>query len=491
MSEIRSYGEKKEMLLEGGGAYLEEGQCDSGIEFSRSLHGQPGEAELRSPAAGRTPLDKLPGSPSQGKEEPADERLDSSYGSSSIVESLTGLQGEPSPEKEEDDEEEEEERLRQQLLETLAFLSEDGDTCDPAGISAYEFVFQLDIGYPMLVDQRYGGPVTFLPQKFKVLDQLQEGEESHGALSQWLGLTTELDTLLFLKRDPEGHLTSPELHINVFFAKLNKKCKASVDSDYSNVLQMFSNDDMLLHLAIIHCMPSIAFCCIAQMPVKVLEFQNDLFQTPLHLSVYLEQFEVVKALILKGVNTALQDRNGNTALHLACEQQSLECVELLLPLKKPISEMQTRKTLQDLQLQNWQGLTCLHISTLKGNLQLMALLVQNGADINVQDGTSGKTPLHLAVENHDEMAVRHLLRLGAQVDSQMYNGCTPLHLAVGRNNATIAAILCHSGADTLLRNMENETAQDLADGNDDILTLLPFDDLKISGKPVMCSSRTS
>lgn len=50
----------------------------------------------------------------------------------------------------------------------------------------------------------------------------------------------------------------------------------------------------------------------------------------------------------------------------------------------------------------------------------------------------------------------------------MYNGCTPLHLAVGRKDAAIAAILSHSGADTLLRNMENETAQDLADGNDDV-----------------------
>lgn len=91
-----------------------------------------------------------------------------------------------------------------------------------------------------------------------------------------------------------------------------------------------------------------------------------------------------------------------------------------------------------------------------------------------QDGTSGKTPLHLAVENHDEMAVRHLLQLGAQVDSQMYNDCTPLHLAVGRNDAVIAAILCDSGADTLLRNMENETAQDLADGNDDVRDFLEW-----------------
>ncbi|XP_042301680.1 NF-kappa-B inhibitor epsilon isoform X3 [Sceloporus undulatus] len=247
--------------------------------------------------------------------------------------------------------------------------------------------------------------------------------------------------------------------------------------------------DRLLHLAIIHCVPSIALCCIAELPVEALEIQNDLFQTPLHLSVYLEQFIVVEALVLKGVNTALQDRSGNTPLHLACEQQSVECAQLLL-MQEPISDKnkEAKKTPQDLQLQNWQGLTCLHISTLKGNLQLMTLLVKNGADINVQDGTSGKTPLHLAVENHDEMAVKQLLRMGAQVDAQMYNGCTPLHLAVGRKDTTIATILCHSGADTLLRNMEDETAQDLADGNDDILTLLPFDDLKISGKPVVCSS---
>jgi len=86
----------------------------------------------------------------------------------------------------------------------------------------------------------------------------------------------------------------------------------------------------------------------------------------------------------------------------------------------------------------------------------------------LQEGTSGKTPLHLAVECHNRRAVQFLLRNGAYVDAQMYNGCTPLHLAVGRKDAAIAAILSHSGADTLLRNMENETAQDLADGNDDV-----------------------
>lgn len=54
------------------------------------------------------------------------------------------------------------------------------------------------------------------------------------------------------------------------------------------------------------------------------------------------------------------------------------------------------------------------------------------------------------------------------MDTAMFNGCTPLHLAVGRRDATIANILCQSGADTMLRNVEDETALDLADGNDDV-----------------------
>uniref|UniRef100_A0A669NYT0 NFKB inhibitor epsilon n=1 Tax=Phasianus colchicus TaxID=9054 RepID=A0A669NYT0_PHACC len=246
---------------------------------------------------------------------------------------------------------------------------------------------------------------------------------------------------------------------------------------------------------------------------------GDLALTPLHLAVYLEQPSVVQALIHKGVNPGLQDRNGNTPLHLACEQQRLRCAQQLLQ-----GTAEPPGHLQDLQLQNWQGLACLHISTLKGNIQMMSLLLQSGANIDVQEGTSGKTPLHMAVECHNRSAVQFLLHNGAYVDAQMYNGCTPLHLAVGRKDAAIAAILSHSGADTLLRNMENETAQDLADGNDDVseasgdaessvgmlglqgggtdttgmltaphswllqlLALLPFDDLKISGKPVVCS----
>lgn len=75
-----------------------------------------------------------------------------------------------------------------------------------------------------------------------------------------------------------------------------------------------------------------------------------LLQTPLHLAVYLEQPSVVQALIHKGVNPGLQDRNGNTPLHLACEQQRLCCAQQLLQ-----GTAEPPGHLQDLQLQNWQG----------------------------------------------------------------------------------------------------------------------------------------
>uniref|UniRef100_A0A7N4NZS4 NFKB inhibitor epsilon n=1 Tax=Sarcophilus harrisii TaxID=9305 RepID=A0A7N4NZS4_SARHA len=238
----------------------------------------------------------------------------------------------------------------------------------------------------------------------------------------------------------------------------------------------------LLHLAVIHEAPTVLLCCLALLPQEVLDIQNDLFQTALHLAVYLDQPHTVRALVQKGASRTLQDRHGDTALHLACQHQHLDCARYLLEATSDRGRSQHHHP--ELRLQNWQGLACLHLATLQRNRQLMELLLQNGADVDIQEGTSGKTALHLAVETQDRALVRFLLRAGAQVDARMHNGCTPLHLAAGRHLSGIAATLCQAGADSLLRNVEDETPQDLAE---DPLTLLPFDDLKISGKPLLCT----
>ncbi|XP_019953294.1 NF-kappa-B inhibitor epsilon [Paralichthys olivaceus] len=237
--------------------------------------------------------------------------------------------------------------------------------------------------------------------------------------------------------------------------------------------------DTFLHLAIIHEDDFITQHLIELFPKEVLDIQNNLYQSPLHLATYLNLTDVVKKLVEKGASLELQDQDGNTALHVACQHGQTECANEMT------RDVSPSKLAPVLETQNWRGLACLHLAALNRQHLIMNFLMKKGADLNIQEGTSGKTALHLAVELHDITSVKLLLSRGANVDAAMFNGCTPLHLAVGRQDASIANLLCQAGADTMLRNMEDETALDLADGNDDILALFPFDDIQISGRSVV------
>ncbi|XP_008395712.1 NF-kappa-B inhibitor epsilon [Poecilia reticulata] len=251
-------------------------------------------------------------------------------------------------------------------------------------------------------------------------------------------------------------------------------------SEQDNLLTTITEDgDTLLHLAIIHEEIFISQELIQLFPKEALDIQNNLYQSPLHLATYLNLTHVVTTLMKKGASLELQDQDGNTPLHVACQHGQLECVTEMTRDLPPSSLAPV------LQTQNWRGLTCLHLSALNKQHHIMKLLMKKKANLNIQEGTAGKTALHLAVELHDMALVKLLLKEGANVDAPMFNGCTPLHLAVGRQDAQIADLLCQFGADKMLRNMEDETALDLADGNNDILALFPFDDIQISGRSVV------
>ncbi|KAM9551275.1 NF-kappa-B inhibitor epsilon-like [Salvelinus alpinus] len=274
------------------------------------------------------------------------------------------------------------------------------------------------------------------------------------------------------------------------FSEIIEGCNISESGDDSakntefeqkeNLLTNITEDgDTLLHLAIIHEDEHFAHQLIQLFPKDVLDIQNNLYQTPLHLATYLNLSSVVRVLVESGASLDLQDQEGNTPLHMACEQGWAECATEM------IRNVSSSKLAPVLESQNWRGLTSLHLATVNRQHRLMKLLMTKGADLNIQEGTSGKTPLHLAVELHDIVSMTLLLNKGADVDVPMFNGCTPLHLAVARQDAAIANLLCQSGADKMLRNIEDETALDLAGGNDDILALFPFDDIQIQGRSVV------
>ena len=79
----------------------------------------------------------------------------------------------------------------------------------------------------------------------------------------------------------------------------------------------------------------------------------------------------------------------------------------------------------DLNPRNVLERTPLHLSCIRGHLEVSQLLVRSGADVNIQD-FEGNTPLHLAVEQGYLNLVTWLLTKGPDVLLVNKNGKTPI-----------------------------------------------------------------
>lgn len=72
--------------------------------------------------------------------------------------------------------------------------------------------------------------------------------------------------------------------------------------------------------------------------------------------------------------------------------------------------------------------TALHIAARKGNAEMMAFLIKNGAKVDART-TNGMTPLFDAVINSHTGVVELLLAAGADVNAKLDTGETPLVVA--------------------------------------------------------------
>jgi ankyrin repeat protein len=91
----------------------------------------------------------------------------------------------------------------------------------------------------------------------------------------------------------------------------------------------------------------------------------------------------------------------------------------------------------------------LHNAAMNGHIEVAEILLANGADINAK-GTDEAAPLHTAVSNNQLAMVKWLLSKGANVNPIAAYGCTPLHSAARRNNVEIGKILLEHGTDPTL-----------------------------------------
>lgn len=163
------------------------------------------------------------------------------------------------------------------------------------------------------------------------------------------------------------------------------------------------------------------------------------------LQAIIEHFPKVGAII----NWKRED--GSTALHLAAARDDPRCTELLLSVDGIDCE----------ELDN-KARTPLHIACLRASFQvgefviglgvesLALLLLKQKVDLNKQD-KDGNTPLHLVAISGHEAIASHLVREKADVLMQNKDKKTPMHLATEKENDDVCYILQANGADVSIR----------------------------------------
>ncbi|XP_027197261.2 uncharacterized protein LOC113791661 [Dermatophagoides pteronyssinus] len=209
----------------------------------------------------------------------------------------------------------------------------------------------------------------------------------------------------------------------------------SIDSNENkNALELWlkHNSDAvtLLHLAIIEGLEDIACSIIKNISTsnEMLNSFNYLYQNPLHLAILKRQINVIPLLILKGVSLTFQDNLGNTPLHIACKYSLMNIVEIIL------STASIKNVAKCLEIRNYDGDTCLHLAAYNNDLKLLELFIRSGANLDIQEGKSGKTILHWAIENLHVQLVGFLLKNQANIMAETFAGKTPLHFLLKKSS---------------------------------------------------------
>lgn len=157
--------------------------------------------------------------------------------------------------------------------------------------------------------------------------------------------------------------------------------------------------------------------------------------TPLMRAIERDCTDLARALIKHGASLdTRRDGNGPTALHVAVEMMNEEIVALLL----------------EKGADRWHeippdGLTPLLLAASVGYKPVLQIFVPNETDVDAQN-EAGRTALMVAAEKGNLEAVKWLLERGAYPRAYDDDGWSALHNAAYVGNASLVRVLLDAGA---------------------------------------------
>ena len=175
--------------------------------------------------------------------------------------------------------------------------------------------------------------------------------------------------------------------------------------------------------------------------------------TPLHVACEYNRLEMVKWLLKRGADPTIIDELNGTPLHWAARDGNLKIVQTLFTLSS-ISNV-------GINILNREGDTALHLACKYAQFKIVQFLLKKDPDVFIQN-QFGYTPLHCAVlVNHFDI-VKKLVQYDCNlVSTQSKNEDTPLHLAMMEGNFHITDYLIKNGANQKAFNSFKETPWDL------------------------------
>uniref|UniRef100_A0A182P459 ANK_REP_REGION domain-containing protein n=1 Tax=Anopheles epiroticus TaxID=199890 RepID=A0A182P459_9DIPT len=159
-----------------------------------------------------------------------------------------------------------------------------------------------------------------------------------------------------------------------------------------------------------------------------------------------------------------RDRSNKSALHYCSSAQDIAAAASVAMVAPELIESADE-----------DGFTPLHLAVIQGNLQLVNLLLANGADVNALDN-EGHSVVHWATVCGEVEALRAVLGAGADVSTPDINGGSPLHYAAqmcGANyegkTARASAKLALEILNTLLNHPDTSVEVEDKDGRQPLL----------------------